>query len=123
MWWPKEITELKRRLTEAEAESQRAQQKLSRLSAFLDRVRSFGVSASGHIPKREFSEALVDCLHELLNAEQVLLLEADRTTLDMAPIAGRGFSPETLARIRVHEGEGTLGRAMQQMKMAVHLRE
>jgi len=118
MWW-KEIADLKRRLNELQSELEKEQGKASRLAGFLSRLQTFGISAAGKVPHREFAEALVDSIHSLLLAEQVLLLRTDPDTCDFLPASGRGFSPETLSRLRVRTGEGILGRAAQSLKPVV----
>ena len=118
MWW-KEIADLKRRLNELENELEKEQGKAARLAGFLSRLQTFGISAAGKVPQREFAEALSDSVHALLLADQVLLMRADPDTLDFLPAASRGFSPETLSRLRVRVGEGVLGRAAQNLKPVV----
>ena len=112
MWW-KEIALLKRQLKELQQELEKEQGKATRLAGFMGRLAAFGISPTGQIPRRAFAEALIDSVHTLLAAEQVLFLAHDHDTLDLLPVAARGFSPQLLSRLRVRAGEGALGRAAQ----------
>ena len=116
MFWWKEIAVLKQQLNDLQAELQKEQGKAARLAGFVSRLQAFGVSPIGQVPRREFAEALMDSIHALLGAEQVMILRAEAETPDLLPVAGRGFTPETLSRLRVRPGEGTLGRAAQGAK-------
>jgi HD-GYP domain-containing protein (c-di-GMP phosphodiesterase class II) len=115
LWW-KQIALLKRQLQDVQGELEKEQGKAERWAALIGRLQAFGISPTGKIPHREFAETLIDTLHLLLKADQVVLFEADSETLDYRPAAGRGFAPEVLARMRILAGEGALGRAARQMK-------
>ncbi len=118
IWW-KEIAVLKRQLNDLQGELEKEQGKAARLAGFVARLLTFGISPTGQIPRREFAEVLIDSVHSLLKAEQVILFRTDPDTLDLLPAAARGFSPDTLSRLRVRSGEGALGRAAQGAKTIV----
>ncbi len=115
VWWT-ENTLLKRQLKEVQNELEKEQGKASRLAGYIARLQGFGVSPTGDAPRRPFAEALMDTLYVLLKIEQAALLETDEATLDLVPVAARGFAPQVLSRLRVHPGEGVLGRAAQDAK-------
>jgi HD-GYP domain-containing protein (c-di-GMP phosphodiesterase class II) len=118
LWW-KEIADLKRRLKETQDELEKEQGKAARLAGFIGRLQTFEVSPSGRIPRREFAEALIDSVHALLKVDQVILFRTDPGTLDLLPVASRGFTPEIHTRLRVRAGEGALGRAAQNLKTSL----
>src|SRR6266700_2520482 len=120
-WWTENAL-LKRQLKELQSELEKEQGKASRLTGYIARLQSFGVTPAGDAPRRPFAEALMDTLHVFLKIEQAALLETDDATLDLVPVAARGFSPQALTRLRVHPGEGVLGRAAQDAKPIIETR-
>jgi HD-GYP domain-containing protein (c-di-GMP phosphodiesterase class II) len=119
MFWRNENTLLKEQLKDLQRELENEQGKATRLMGFLGRLLSFGVTPSGQAPQRPFAEALIDVVHVLLKADQVVLLESDANKLDFVPVASRGVSPQLISRARTRLGEGVLGRAAQNGKMIV----
>src|SRR5437879_478770 len=118
MWW-KEIALLKKQVQETQSELEREQGKASRWGGFIARLQAFGVSPTGQVPRREFAEALIDAAHELLKIEHVILFQTDPDTLDLVPLAARGFSPQILSRMRIRLGEGVLGQAAQSAQTVI----
>src|SRR5882724_11545448 len=99
-WWNKTAL-LKRQLKDVQTELEKEQGKASRLTGFLSRLQSFGVSPTGDVPKRAFAEALMDTVHILLKMEQAALLVSDPETLELVPTATLGFPPQAMARMRM----------------------
>jgi response regulator RpfG family c-di-GMP phosphodiesterase len=120
-WW-NEIALLKRQLKEVQSELEKEQGKATRLAGYIARLQGFGVTPTGDAPRRPFAEALMDTLYVLLKIEQAALFETDAATLDLVPVAVRGFAPQVLTRLRVHPGEGVLGRAAQDAKPVIETR-
>src|SRR6266480_744106 len=118
MWW-KEIALLKNQAKVTQSELEKEQGKAARLGGFIARLQAFGISPTGQVPRREFAEALIDAVHELLKIEHVILFQTDPDTLDLVPLATRGFSPQILARMRIRLGEGVLGQAAQSAKSVI----
>jgi response regulator RpfG family c-di-GMP phosphodiesterase len=121
VWWTENAL-LKRQLKELQNELEKEQGKASRLAGYMARLQAFGVSPTGDAPRRPFAEALMDTLYVLLKIEQAALFETDDATLDLVPVAARGFSPQVQTRLRVHPGEGGLGRAAQDAKPVIETR-
>jgi HD-GYP domain-containing protein (c-di-GMP phosphodiesterase class II) len=105
MWWWKENALLKKQAQTLQNELQAEQGKSARLTGFLGRLQSFGVTPDGKIPERAFGEAVVDAIHVLLKAEQILFLTTDPVTLEFVPLAARGFSPQALAAAHVSDAQ------------------
>ncbi len=105
MWWWKENALLKKHLQDLQSELEKEQGKAARLAGVLGRLQSFGVAPDGQIPERPFAEAVVDIFHALLHAEQALFLVYDPLTLEFAPLAARGFLPQTLSTMRLLSAE------------------
>jgi HD-GYP domain-containing protein (c-di-GMP phosphodiesterase class II) len=112
----RQIAQLQGTLGTLQEELAREQGKAHRLAGFIGRLQAFGVSPTGESPQRSFAEALIDVANSLLKAEQVVLFRMDPTTLELYPVAARGFSPQVLSQWRVSFGDGPLGRAAQGLK-------
>lgn len=109
MFWWNEIKNLKRHVKTLEAELEKETSKTVRLGGFLERLLSFGITPTGQVPRRAYADTLIDSVATLLRAEEVILFETDPSTLDLIPVASRGFAPEVLARRRVAmEDSGSL---------------
>jgi len=115
----KEAAGLREELDRLQHDLQTEQGKAQNLLGHMSRLQNFGIAATGRIPEREFSETLIDSAASLLHAEQVILFKIDEASLDLLPVASRGYSPESLSRLRVRLGEGVLGKAALDRKTLV----
>src|SRR5260370_21754613 len=121
VWWTENAL-LKRQLKELQTELEKEQGKATRLAGYIARLQGFGVTPTGDAPRQPFAEALMDTLYVLLKIEQAALFETDEQTLDLVPVAARGFAPQVLSRLRIHPGEGVFGRAAQDAKLIIETR-
>src|SRR5258706_5189630 len=121
VWWTENAL-LKRQLKELQNELEKEQGKATRLAGYIARLQGFGVTPTGDAPRRPFAEALMDTLYVLLKIEQAALFETDQETLDLVPVAARGYAPQVLSRLRIHPGEGVLGRAALDAKPVIETR-
>lgn len=106
-----------RRLHLAEAQRTQALQKglecrleenVRQSHALLDGLKKLQECQGPH--QSSLSEAIADVARILLSADQVVVFAADPDTLELRPLAARGVPPDLLTTLRVHPGEGTLGK-------------
>lgn len=93
---------------------------LTRLLLLLKELQSRAVSPTGHLPRQELAQTLVDSVGTLLQAGLVILFQVDPATLDYSVSAAKGLSPDQMNPWHVRVGEGPLGRALLGSKAVYH---
>ncbi len=87
----------------------RSQQLISLISALHERK----VSPLGDVSWKELSDFAVQTIGPLIGAESVVLLRWDAQAGIYRGTSARGVSPQGLSDLKVHVGEGIIGRAVQ----------
>ncbi|HVO33123.1 MAG TPA: HD domain-containing phosphohydrolase [Elusimicrobiota bacterium] len=79
----------------------------------LSQLAGLGVSLTGRVPRSEFRQTLLTVAASLLEARQGLFVEMNEATFEWTATAALEVAPGDSSSLRVHLGEGPLGRAAQ----------
>jgi hypothetical protein len=102
---------LKKELADTQRELEKAEHRTQKVLGLLGALQEHKTAPTGKTSWPDLAAFIVQTLGPLAGADIVVLLKWDPEISEYRGAAARGLSPQKLAELRVHSGEGVLGRA------------